>query len=247
MLISWDLSRRENVKAALELQSNKPGYTLGVKTYKPLGLFKDREKLRKIREKEKIDALGGNIVLMDEKRTLTEGNIEENQRKYEKNRKNNRDRILEENKNIKDNIKERHDEINQENMLIYNEKIKAVKDKQDKYSKLFEEKERNKEKIQNENYVKNNIKVFTSYQEPKCRFYDPIPSISTNKGFTFGKKYDFKDKEIYSPDYATFLDDFEKLIEKNRKRKIIKPTGPKIPENKSIEVGDSSKLMEKED
>lgn len=243
-LISWDSAKREEIKAALELQNNKPGYSFGLKTYKPLGLFKDREKLRKIREKEKKDALGGNIVLMDEKRTLTEGNIEETQRRYEKNRNNYRDIILEERKLRNDDLKERHDEVNEKNLLSYNEKIMTVNDKQEKYSKIFEEKEKNKEKIRNDNYLKNNSKIFTGYQEPKCRFYDPVPSISTNKGFTFGKKYDFKDKEIYSPDYATFIDDFEKLIEKNRKRKIIKPTQPKIVENKSIDTADN-KLIEK--
>jgi hypothetical protein len=160
-LISWDSARREEIKAALELQNNKPGYSFGLKTYKPLGLFKDREKLRKIREKEKIDALGGNIVLMDEKRTLTEGNIEETQRRYEKNRNNYRDKILEERKLRNDDLKERHDEVNEKNLLSYNEKIMTVKDKQEKYSKIFEEKEKNKEKIRNENYLKNNSKIFT--------------------------------------------------------------------------------------
>ena len=245
MIVSWDLSKREEVKVALQLQSSKPGYTFGVKTHKPLGLFKDREKLRKIRDKEKIDALGGNIILMEGKKAITEGNIEANQRRYEKNRKNLRDTILKEKKLIHDDIKERHDDVNQQNEESYNEKIMAINDKQDKYTKLYEEKEKNKEKLRNENYIKNNIKVYTGYKEPKCRFYDPVESISTNKGFTFGKKYDFKDKEIYSPDYATFLDDFEKLIEKNRKRVVVQPTGSKYPENKSIEVGDSSKLMEK--
>ena len=111
-----------------------------------------------------------------------------------------------------DDIKERHDDVNQQNIESYNEKIMAVTDKQDKYTKLYEENEKNKEKLRNENYIKNNIKVYTGYKEPKCRFYDPVESISINKGFTFGKKYDFKDKEIYSQDYATFLNDFEKLI-----------------------------------
>ena len=182
---------------------------------------------------------------MDGRKTITEGNIEDNQKRYEKNRKNLRDTILEEKKLIHDDIKERHDDVNQQNIESYKEKMMAVKDKQDKYTKLYEEKEKKKEKLRNENFLKNNIKVYTGYQEPKCRFYDPVVSISTNKGFTFGKKYDFKDKEIYSPDYATFLDDFEKLIEKNRKRIVVKPIGSKYPENKSIEVGDSSKLMEK--
>ena len=245
LAISFDLSKREDVKAALELQSSIPGRTLGVKTYKSLGLFKDRERLRKIRDQQKINALGGNIILMGEKRTFTEGDIEDNQKRYENNRKNFRDKILEENKMIKDNIDERHDEINEKNNLEFQKKIDAVIEKQDKYSKIFKEKEKNKDKIQHENYYKNNRKFYTGYSEPRCPFYDSIPSISTNKGFTFGKRYEIKDKNIHSPEYGTFLDDFEKLIEKNKKRIPVKPLGPKIPENKSIEVGDSSKMMEK--
>ena len=245
MVISFDLSKREDVKAALELQSSIPGRTFGVKTYKPLGLFKDREKLRKIRDQQKIEALGGNIVLMDERRTLTEGDIEDNQKRYENNRKSCRDKILEEKEMIRDDIEERHDKINKKNDLEFQKKIDAVIEKQEKYRKIFEEKEKNKDKIQHENYYKNNVKFYTRYKEPKCPFYDAIPSITTNKGFSFGKRYDIKERDIASPDYGTFLDDFEKLIEKNKKRIVIKPLGPKIPENKSIEVGDSSKMMEK--
>ena len=243
---SWNTSKLEDVKASIELQNNKPGYTLGVKTNKPLGLFKEREKLRKIRDQQKREALGGNIVLMEDgRRTLTEGNIEDNQKRYERNRKYKRDKFLEEKKMRRDNIDERHDEINKKNDLEFKGKLNSVKEKQDKYTKLFEEKEKNKEKIQTENYYKNNAKQYTSYKEPKCPFYDSIPSISTNKGFTFGKKFEMKEKDVYSPDYGTFLDDFEKLIEKNKNRIPVKPLGPKIPENKSIEVGDSSKLMDK--
>ena len=246
MVISWDSSKLEEVKAYLELQNNRPGYTFGMKTYKPLGLFKDREQLRKIREQQKREALGGNIVLMEDgKRMLTEGDIEDNQRRYEINRKNKRDKILEEIKMRKDDIDERHENSNKKNDLEFKEKLDAVQEKQNKYTKLFEEKEKNKEKIQIENYYKNNIKKYTGYKEPKCPFYDSIPSISPKKGFTFGKKLEIKEKDVYSPPYGHFLDDFEKLIEKNKKRIVIKPLGPKIPENKSIEVGDSSKIMDK--
>ena len=246
MMVSWDLSKLEDVKAYLELQSNRSGYTLGVKTNKPLGLFKDREQLRSIRDQQKREALGGNIILMEDgKRMLTEGDILNNQRRYEINRKFQRDKILEEKKLRKDFLSERHDETNKKNDLEFKEKLDAVQEKQDKYTKLYEEKEKNKEKIQTENYYKNNTTNHTGYKEPKCPFYDPIPSITPNKGFTFGKKYEIKQKEVHSPDYGNFLDDFEKLIEKNKKRIVIKPLGPKIPENKSIEVGDSSKLMEK--
>ena len=98
MIYSFDSSKLEEVKAALELQSNKPGYTLGMKTYKPLGLFKERETLRKLRDREKQEALGGNIILMGgEKRVITEEDIEGNQQRYEKNRMDNWGKIKEEN------------------------------------------------------------------------------------------------------------------------------------------------------
>ncbi len=80
------------------------------------------------------------------------------------------------------------------------------------------------EKTRMENIVKNNIKIIPRYEEPKCRLYDPVSSIATNRGFTFGKKYDFTEKDVGTPDFATFKDDFEKLIDKNKKRIVIKPT-----------------------
>lgn len=145
-----------------------------------------------------------------------------------------------------DNIKKRHDDVNEKNLLDYTEKLNAVKDRQDKYTKIFEDMKKNKELSQNEHYLENNKKLITAYKEPKCRFYDPVPSITTNKGFTFGRKYESKrEKDIISPEFPTFKDDFEKLLEKNKKRVTVKPLGPKIPVNKSIQVGDSSKVMEK--
>ena len=248
ILYSFDSTRMEEVKAALELQSNKKGYTLGVKTHKPLGLFKERENLRKIRDREKQEALGGNIILMGgEKRVLTEEDIEENQNRYETNRKDNWKRTLQDNKIKQDNLKKRHDDVKEKNALSYTEKLIAVKDRQDKYSKIFEDMKKSRDLAQNEHFLNNNKKQITAYKEPKCRFYDPVPSITTNKGFTFGRKYISRktDKDIISPEFPTFQDDFEKLIEKNKKRVIVKPLGPKIPINKSIQVGDSSKVMEK--
>jgi hypothetical protein len=140
MVYSFDSSKLEEVKAALELQSNKPGYTLGMKTYKPLGLSKEREALRKLREREKQEALGDNVILMgSEKRVITEEDIENNQNRYEKNRMDNWGRIKEENKLKENNLKDRHKQVNKQNDLSYREKINSVEEKQDKYTKLFEE------------------------------------------------------------------------------------------------------------
>lgn len=245
IFFSWDLTKNENVKAALELQSRLPGYSLGMKTYKPLGFFKERERLRQKVDKQKIDALGGNIDLMEEKRTLTEGNIESNQKKYELKRKLNRDKILEEKKLIEENIKSRHNKVNDKNNEEFNNKIQDVKDKQNKYDKILEQREKAKEKSRMENIVKNNIKILTKYEEPKCRLYDPVSSIATNKGFTFGKKYDHKEIDVGTPDFATFKDDFEKLIDKNKKRVILKPTISLKSESKTLEIEDRRKFLDK--
>ena len=245
IFFSWDSTKKESIKQSLELQSRLPGYSLGMKTYKPLGFFKERKKLRKKIEEETIEALGGNIDLMEEKRTLTEGNIESNQKKYELNRKINQKKILEERKMIEDNMKLRHDDVNNKNNEEFNNKINDIKNKQNKYDKIYEQREKNKEKTRMENIVKNNIKILTKYEEPKCRLYDPVSSISTNKGFTFGKKYDFREKDVGTPDFATFKDDFEKLIDKNKKRVILKPTKSIKTESKTLEIVDRRKFLEK--
>ena len=245
VFFSWDSTQNESVKAALELQCHLPGYTLGMKTYKPLGLFQERERLRKKMDEQKIEALGGNIDLMEEKRTLTEGNIEANQQKYELNRKNNRDRILEERKMVEDNLKSRHDNVNEKNNEKFNNKIQEIKDRQNKYDKIFEEREKSKEKKRMENIVKNNIKIIPKYEEPKCRLYDPVSSIATNRGFTFGKKYFHKEIDVGTPDFATFKDDFEKLIDKNKKRVILKPTVSLKSESKTLDIEDRRKFLDK--
>ena len=245
LIFSWDSSKKESIKQALELQSRLPGYSLGMKTNKPLGLFKERERLRKKIENKRIEDLGCNIDLMEEKRTLTEGNIESNQNKYEINRKMNKERILEERKLVEENIKLRHDEVNNKNNELFNNKINYIKNKQNKYDKILEEREKSKEKSRMENIVKNNIKIITKSEEPKCRLYNPISSIATNRGFTFGKKYDFKEKDVGTPDFATFKDDFEKLIDKNKKRIIIKPTKSLKSESKTLEIEDRKKFLEK--
>ena len=245
IFFSWDSTKNESVKAALELQSRLPGYSLGMKTYKPLGFFKERERLRIKIDKQKIEALGGNIDLMEEKRTLTEGNIESNQKKYELNRKINKEKILEERKMVEESLKLRHNEVKDKNKDNFDNKLKDIKDKQNKYDKIFEQREKSKEKTRMENFVKNNIKILPKYEEPKCRLYDPISSIATNRGFTFGKKYVHKEIDVGTPDFATFKDDFEKLIDKNKKRVVIKPTKSIKNESKTLEIEDRRKFLDK--
>ena len=244
-IVFWNNTRRDEVQAAIELQNNIPGYTLGIKNYKSLGLSCDRGKLRAERNKDILDSFERSNHLFIGKNSITEGNIELNQKNYENNRKFYREQMLSDKKSYENQIKERHDKQKDINMFNIKKKIQSIEKRQEKYTNIFKEMEKKREKNQKDSYKKNVIKTYTNYKEPKCRFYDPISSISTNKGFTFGRKYVFKDKNENYPDYVSFRDDFEKLIEKNKNRPTIKPNGPKIAETKSIEVGDSRIIMEK--
>ena len=238
--------KNEKIQKTLELSSRKNGYSLGTKTYKPLGLASEREKLRQLREKERMEALG-NVVELGKKVNYNGNKGTLSQDRYAMNRLESHKRRLEELKNRKDDLNERHSEMNEKNNKIIYDKILAIQEKENKYTKLFEEKEKNKERLQNEYYVINNspIKVKKSF-EPKKPFYDVLSRISPNKGFTFGMKYPTKITKVDSPEFPTFQDDFEKLVEKNKKRITIKPIHSKYPTVKTNEVGDSSYIMDKQ-
>ncbi len=148
-----------------------------------------------------------------------------------------------------DDLKERHNEINLKNSQEYNNKIDKVLKKEDKYTKIYEDAKKEMEIKQAQNVVKNNLgEVIKRQPEPKGVFYDPMPSISTNKGFTFGLKNEPKVINPDNPKFPTFLDDFEKLILKNQKNQLrdelrLKHIGPRFPEVKTDEVGDSRGQM----
>ena len=98
------------------------------------------------------------------------------------------------------------------------EKVKEINEKSDKYTQKYERTE--KEKFDKQYETKNNIYSDGLYRktcEIKAKFYDPVSSISTNKGFTFGLKLFPKDKPKDGADFSTLEDDFEKLIRFNKK------------------------------
>ena len=47
---------------------------------------------------------------------------------------------------VEDNLKTRHDNVNEKNNEEFNNKIQGIKDRQNKYDKLFEEREKAKKK-----------------------------------------------------------------------------------------------------
>ena len=249
--VNWDTIKNEKVQSALELNSNISGYTFGIKTNNSLGLKKERDDLRNKKEQEIINKLDGYIVsssqVLSTSPYRTSLSLEKYQEKYEENRKAKRKKKLEEKKEINDMLQERHNEMKLINSKSFNQKIYKIKEKMKKMENIRQaiENELKNKKIKYNTIDANKINTY-KYLEPKSKFYDPISSISTKKGFTFGQKLEINYEHKESPDFPTFMDDFEKLIEKNKKRNIIKSIGKRFPEYKTEETGDSSYIMEKQ-
>ena len=249
LTINWDILKDEKIKSVLELDSNKPGFSLGMKTNKSLGLRKERENLRNEKEKEMQKILDGYIVsssqVMPIRSFKNSLSLAEYQNKYEQNRNEKMKKKLEARKEISNTLQERHNEVLLKNSRSFNQKMYNIEQKQKKYEnirKYLENQKLNKKY----NTIDDENKSLYKYTEPKSKFYDPISSISTKKGFTFGKKLEIKYEKKESPDYPTFMDDFEKLLEKNQKRIVVKSVGNRFPVYKTEEVGDSSYIMEKQ-
>ena len=247
--VNWDSIKNDTIQSSLELNSNKPGYTFGVKTNKSLGLKKQRDTLRDKIENEIINKLDGYIVSSSQvlpiRPSKTTSNLEQYQEKYEQNRNEQRKKKLEIREEIINNLKSRHNEMLLKNSKSFNKKIKNIEEKSKKYENIIKSLE-NEKRNKKYNTIENDNKSPFKYNEPKSKYYDPISSISTNKGFTFGQKLEKKIEQKESPDFPKFMDDFEKLIEKNKKRHEIKSIGNRFPVYKTDEIGDSSYVMEKQ-
>ena len=247
--VNWDSPKNEKIQSVLELNSNKSGYSFGIKTNNSLELKKEREKMRLLKDKEIRDKLDGYIIsgsqIMPIHSYKTSLSSEQFQLKYEQNRIDKRKKKSEKRKEIFDMMQERHKEMQLKNSRSFNVKISKIEEKEKKYENLRKILEKEK-KIRKLNIMNANKKYNYKYFEPKGKFYDPISSISNKKGFTFGQKLDIKHEQKDSPDFPTFRDDFEKLIEKNKKKQEIKSLGSRFPVYKTEENGDSSYIMEKQ-
>ena len=249
--VNWDHIKNEKVQSALELNSSKPGYSFGIKTNNSIGLRKERDNLRNQKDQELINKLDGYIVsssqVLSIKPYKTSMSLEQYQEKYEENRNEKRKRKLEEKKEIDDIKQKRFNEIQLKNSKSFNKKMFVLEEKRKKYDNIREAIE-NEKKIRRYKYNTIEVDKRKNYNlyEPKSKFYDPVSSISTKKGFTFGQKLEIKYEQKDSPDFPTFMDDFEKLKEKNKKRNIVKSIGNRFPVYKTEEIGDSSYVMEKQ-
>ena len=245
-LYAWDIIQNKDLKNKLQLTSDMPGYSLGMKTYKPIGIKNERKKkIEKINiEISKAFESGIGIKNMSQNWKASKS-----QEKFAENRLQKNKNYLEECKKKNLDIQKRHEEVMQNNNSKIEEKLKAVKEKEDKYTKIFEEME--KEKFEKQYQIKNNInpeELFHKTFEIKAKFYDPVSSISTNKGFTFGQKLFPKEKPKDGADFSTLKTDFDKLLTFNKKyfsnRKVDRNV-ERFPKFKEIGF-DSSEVVKKQ-
>jgi hypothetical protein len=209
-----------------------------------LNLRKTRRKINFEKIKEMTEALGSEInINIKHKRLRKIKSYDKNQAQLLK---------MEINKKKMENekiLKERHYNVKLINDTIENEKRNRILEKEEKYNKKYMEKKKkiHKDKL---NYFKKALKTILNTEskkdikEPKAKFYDSISSISLKKGFTFGTKRNNKDLEINYPEYPYILDDFEKIVKKNKSKKEIKCYSDRFPKFRTEEVNDSIKKLE---
>ena len=250
--------RNKKIKEALELLSNKPGYSFGFKFGKKnLNLKKQRKALSEARYSALEQFMKENTTQLYEiKKGNNELNIKEimeSQIKYEKNRKELKEKKNEDNNLINEEKLKRFKENLENNEKEEKEKINKILEKNNKYDKKYLKEKEIKEKKRMDNITKNNLSALNNSsnknkREPKAKFYTPKSYLLTNKGFSFGHKDITQEKIIKKdyPEFPLFKDDFEKILLKNKKI-LHKSTGERFPEYKAPEIIDDSKLKENQE
>ena len=107
----YSFEANTKVQEAIELNSRKPGYSLGYQTFKPLHLKHQRKILCESRDNE-IDKFltEGSTSLYKQVKPSNKGEL--SQERYAKNRKEQQKKMNDDKKKIKDDIKRRHEEVN---------------------------------------------------------------------------------------------------------------------------------------
>ena len=244
--------KNKKVQEALELTSRKPGYSFGFKFQKSLHLKKQRKALSEARYNALEQFMKENTTHLYKYKIdkNSKKNKEIKEKNYEKNR-NDMKQKKEEDYHIINEEKEKKHKENMENLEEEEKKrIDKIIEKRNKYDIKYSKEKEEKEKKRIDNITKNNLNILNiriKNREPKAKYYTPKSFILTNKGFTFGHKYnkDELKKKDY-PEFPLFKDDFEKILLKNKKI-IHTSKGERFPEDKTQEIIDDSKIKENQE
>ena len=224
---NWD-SKKKDARDALE--TNIPGYSLGIKKGN-YNFKQQRKEEAKNRERELENAILENTMTLHiKKEPLFKQNKDFNL--YEENKRENL-------KELVTRIKEKEDEgkdKRKDNLKLLEDlqkqKIKEIQEKQDKYQKKYEEREKELNRTRSGLYHprSKSSKILKRAQTPVEKLYDVRTKYDPNKGWTFGMKYDINpNKNKDDPDFPHLLSDFDKITS-NPKYAEIKYTAPRFKE-----------------
>ena len=235
--IIWDSQKQIEIKEILKPISKKKGFSIGVSLNNSLGLRQERREENIKKSFQISNAINNGFSLNIKNKPVLKGAL--SQKKYEMARKKYYKRKYDKGKIIENEINEMHKNNIEINNKIVKEKLNSFMEKHNKYLDKYLEKEKEKLErkkraqtlsIQNSNSQRNDL-------TPKAQYYSPISSISTNKGFSFGQKLP-DNKQLDSPEFPYFVDDFEKILIKNMKRPRKIKGAERFPRTKSEVYGD---------
>jgi hypothetical protein len=212
-----ELQHKKAIKESLQLNCDFPGYSLGIKDQKMNLNLKNsrREKIQDINNKlsEAFEESTFKLNSLPNKKLIKDKDYYDKclsiKQEYNKNR-------IEDMKSLESEFMEKQKENLKNNEISQNNRIKRIKERQDKYNKISKD----LEVIRSHSQQK---KILPTISEPKLKldtnykFYDIRQKYDNTKGFTLGPKWKKFEKKIDYPQYATILDDFEKILLKNSK------------------------------
>ena len=240
---NWEINNR-NKEIREALQTNMPGYSLGIRGGK-FDFRKERKDKFKEREEELKSAFQEHYA-----RSLLDRKEVSNNKKdfdYRGRKKEILKQIVEkmqdnENRHLQDRKKNIQDK---ENLL--KEKIDKIKSKQDKYQRIYEKNQQQiMQKRQEMSHPKTAIsrKSKLSKDLPNYTLYDITTKHDPNKGWTMGMKYTYNpNKNKDDPDFPNLKSEFEKIVN-HPKYAEIKYTAPRFKEEKIVKPSNVEKYYD---
>ena len=240
---NWEINNR-NKEIREALQTNMPGYSLGIRGGK-FDFRKERKDKFKEREEELKSAFQEHYArsLLDRKEVSNNKKDFDNREKKKKILKQIVKKMQDnENRHLQDRKKNIQDK---ENLL--KEKIDKIKSKQDKYQRIYEKNQQQiMQKRQEMSHPKTAIsrKSKLSKDLPNYTLYDITTKHDPNKGWTMGMKYTYNpNKNKDDPDFPNLKSEFEKIVN-HPKYAEIKYTAPRFKEEKIVKPSNDEKYYD---
>ena len=233
--------KNKKINDAIEIQCRKPGKSLAGISNHNLHLFEKRRDLRNLNSQKFFENFDENLTKLN---VILPKSIKINSKeKYQKNKNQFFNQKIKEIKKSEEIKKQKQNENVKLNESIENNKKSKIMEKINFYDKKWKILEKERQNSQEKSRNLPNIKS-TNYEEPIPKFYDIRTKFDPKKGFSIQGKWHKQTKKKSEPELHMFLDDFEKILQKNQKRKIF-DTSERFYTPKIEEPGDPSFIYEK--